>query len=87
MPRRASKRKEDTNQIAARVVAQSTGQPVPELSASEEKKLRSQAASILGRLGGSKGGKIRAANLSPERRQEIAKKAANSRWTRNGKKR
>jgi len=29
---------------------------------------------------GSKGGKKRAANLSPERRKEIAQKAAKSRW-------
>jgi hypothetical protein len=31
---------------------------------------------------GAKGGKKRAANLSPERRAEIAKKAAASRWKR-----
>ena len=30
---------------------------------------------------GSKGGKKRAANMSPERRAEIAKKAAESRWS------
>ena len=34
------------------------------------------AAAELGR----RGGKARAANLSPERRAEIAKKAAKSRW-------
>jgi hypothetical protein len=34
----------------------------------------------LGRLGGRKGGKARAAKLSPERRREIAKKAAEARW-------
>jgi hypothetical protein len=33
-----------------------------------------------GKLGGAKGGKIRAANLSPERRGEIARKAAAARW-------
>jgi len=33
-----------------------------------------------GRLGGSKGGKLRAAKLSPERRAEIARKAAEARW-------
>jgi hypothetical protein len=32
------------------------------------------------RKGGLKGGKARAAKLSPERRAEIAKKAAKSRW-------
>lgn len=30
---------------------------------------------------GAKGGKKRAANLSPERRKEIAKKAAKKRWS------
>jgi hypothetical protein len=70
----------DVNQIAARIAALSTGQSVPQLSASEEKKLRSQAASILGKLGGSKGGKARAKNLSSTERQEIAKKAARARW-------
>jgi len=34
----------------------------------------------LGRLGGLKGGKARAASLTPERRVEIAKKAAFARW-------
>lgn len=35
-----------------------------------------------GRLGGLKGGKARAAKLTPERRREIARKAAQSRWSR-----
>lgn len=70
----------DVNQNAARIVSLSTGQPMPKLSLSEEKALRSQAASILGKLGGSKGGKVRAQNLSSKRRREIAKKAAESRW-------
>ena len=33
-----------------------------------------------GKLGGSKGGTIRAAKLSPARRSEIARKAARARW-------
>lgn len=33
-----------------------------------------------GKLGGAKGGKIRAEKLTPERRTEIAKKAAAARW-------
>ena len=37
-------------------------------------------AVMLGRRGGLKGGRARAAKLSPERRQEIAKKAAAARW-------
>jgi hypothetical protein len=34
-----------------------------------------------GKLGGAKGGTIRAAKLSPERRSEIARKAAAARWS------
>jgi hypothetical protein len=33
-----------------------------------------------GKLGGSKGGKLRAQKLSPERRTEIARRAAQARW-------
>ena len=39
-------------------------------------------AVALGRLGGLKGGKARAASLTPERRKEIAAIAANARWNR-----
>jgi hypothetical protein len=37
-------------------------------------------AAALGRLGGLKGGPARAAALSPERRREIARRAARKRW-------
>ena len=74
----------DVNQNAARIVALSTGEPIPSTvhPVDEVKRLRSAAASILGKLGGSKGGKIRAAKLSKERRQEIAREAAKRRWSR-----
>jgi len=35
-----------------------------------------------GKLGGSKGGKMRAERLTPEQRSEIARKAAQARWQR-----
>ena len=38
-------------------------------------------AVALGRLGGIKGGPSRASTLSPERRREIAQKAATVRWS------
>jgi hypothetical protein len=38
------------------------------------------AAVNLGRRGGLKGGKARAAKMTPARRAEIAKKAAQARW-------
>lgn len=44
---------------------------------------KNPAAVALGRLGGLKGGKARANKLTPERRAEIAKKAAAKRWDKN----
>lgn len=41
---------------------------------------KNPAAVALGRLGGQKGGKARAAKLTPKERSEIAKKAAQTRW-------
>ena len=46
-------------------------------SMAEEK---NPAAVALGKLGASKGGKARRDKLTPERRKEIAKKAAEARW-------
>jgi hypothetical protein len=43
-------------------------------------KKKNPNAVALGKLGGSKGGKIRAAKLSPEERSEIARKAVLARW-------
>jgi hypothetical protein len=44
-----------------------------------------EAAKLLGRLGGLKGGKARAAKLTAEHRKAIAKKAAESRWSKKAK--
>lgn len=67
-------------QIAKRVVEEATGQrpktPPPEADDGG----KNPAAVALGKLGGKKGGKARAAKLSPKRRLEIAKKAARARW-------
>src|SRR5579871_2670512 len=43
-------------------------------------KMKNPAAVALGKLGGSKGGKIRAQRLSGERKKEIAQLAAKARW-------
>jgi hypothetical protein len=66
-----NKRTPDINIIAHRIVQQSTD---------ESKIVKNPAAVALGRLGGLKGGKVRAERLSPEKRKEIAKKAALARW-------
>ena len=65
----------DANQIAFSVVQQATGQ-IPK----EKPPEKNPAAVTLGRLGGLKGGKARANKLTPERRKEIARKAAEKRW-------
>lgn len=79
MPDRSSKpkRSRDFNQIAAAIVDAATGDE-PETPAEDT---RDPAAVSLGRRGGLKGGKARAAKLTPEKRSEIAKKAAAARWT------
>ncbi len=41
---------------------------------------KDQSAVTLGRKGGLKGGRARAASMSPEKRKEIAEKAAKARW-------
>jgi hypothetical protein len=43
-------------------------------------KVKNPAAVALGKLGGSKGGKIRAERLSSEERSSIAQQAAKARW-------
>lgn len=93
MPRRPSKpehpepvprRPRDPNQLAFQVVAELTG-TAPQLPPEEPGPPKNPAAVALGKLGGSKGGKARAANLSPEQRREIAKKAAQARWAKDEK--
>jgi len=74
MPKRSSS---DTDQIAANIVGQSIGQPLPSTTLKPEK---NPAAVALGRLGGLKGGKARAKILSPEDRARIAQIAAKKRW-------
>lgn len=44
---------------------------------------KNPAAVALGRLGGLKGGKARAASLSKKERSDIAKKASAARWKQN----
>ena len=70
MPKR-SRKPSDPNALAKAIVDESTDEGEPE---------KNPAAVALGRLGGLKGGKARAAKLSKKRRSEIAKKAAAARW-------
>lgn len=69
------KKEHDFGVTAFRVVQEATGQIEP-----KPKPTRIFNAQALGHLGGLKGGKARAERLTPERRAEIAKKAAMARW-------
>ena len=84
MPKRASRRQKDTQELARHVldaIVPDAEQPPP-LEA-DHKREKNPAAVALGRLGGKKGGKARAAKLTAEQRKEIARKAAAKRWRRN----
>lgn len=69
-------RPRDPIQLAKLIGDIATGQVVDAVEDGKD-----AAATELGRLGGLKGGKARAKTLSPERRAEIARKAAAKRWT------
>jgi hypothetical protein len=71
MPKRSSKKPRDINALASAIVSEATRDP-------DEGK--DPIAVELGRRGGLKGGKARAAKLTAEERSEIAKKAAAARW-------
>lgn len=73
------KRPRDFNSLAHQIVAELTGTAPPVAKPEPEDPLRA-AAAALGRRGGLKGGKARAAKLTPEERSEIARKAAAARW-------
>jgi hypothetical protein len=70
------KKPTDLNLLAASIVKETTVEPTQKESHPE----KNPAAVALGRLGGLKGGKARAAKLSARKRKAIAKKAAETRW-------
>ena len=71
------KRPTDTNVRAKSIVDIATGETPDPIKPYDAIKA---AAAALGRMGGLKGGKARAASLSPKKRSDIAKKAAAARW-------
>lgn len=80
MPENRLKRPRDPAQLAKLMIDIASGEvedrePEPPLGGKDA------AAVSLGRRGGLKGGKARAAKMTPERRAEIARKAAKARWS------
>jgi hypothetical protein len=62
--------------VESAIGEQMDGAPLPDPDAG-----KNPAAIALSKLGASKGGKARAAKLSPQKRKQIAKNAAKKRWS------
>ncbi|MCA1571677.1 MAG: histone H1 [Chloroflexi bacterium] len=82
MQDRSSKRPRDLNALAHRLTQEATGEALATKPPIEREK--DPAAVALGRRGGLKGGAARAKKLSPAERSEIARKAASTRWKKQG---
>lgn len=70
------KRPRDPNQLGKLIVDIAVG----EVDDSVKDSPKNPHAVALSKLGASKGGKARAKSLTPEKRKEIARKAAKTRW-------
>jgi len=68
-----SKKPADLNRLAAAIVGDATDETPTEPESHQ---------AIAGRMGGRKGGNVRAQRLSAAERSEIARKAAQARWNR-----
>lgn len=83
------KRPRDTNQLAKSIVDIATGDAEDDAKIPDDDKAiaegKDPAAVALGRKGGLKGGKARAAKMTDEERSEAARKAAKARWAKSSK--
>ncbi len=77
MTTKPPKRPRDANKLAFQIVQESIGESEPKTPKDTGK---DPAAVALGRKGGLKGGKARAAKMTPAERSEAASKAAKARW-------
>jgi hypothetical protein len=76
MPDRSRKRPRDPSQLGKLIVDLATG----EASEPDPDEGKDPAAVALGRKGGLKGGKARAAKMTADERSNAAKRAAAARW-------
>lgn len=79
MPKRP-RRPRDPNELAFQVFQEAIGEAPPPKPERE----KNPAAVALGKLGGAKGGRTRAAKMTAEERKESARKAARARWGERG---
>jgi hypothetical protein len=74
VPKRRKPR--ELNALAASLVDEVARETAPP----EPHRVKDPAAVALGRRGGLKGGKARAAKLTPAKRSDLARRAARARW-------
>jgi len=82
MPKRSRSKqgkKLDLNELAASITNEATNEN-PSVEPKPEDEGKNPAAVALGRLGGLKGGKARAAKLTKKQRSDSARRAAKARW-------
>jgi hypothetical protein len=72
-PKRSNDPVQAAHQLYLEIIGEAAPQPVPE----------NTLAAVAVRRGAAEGGEKRAAKLTPERRREIAQKAAAKRWNKN----
>jgi len=76
MPTRP-RRPRDPNELAFQVFQEAIGEAPPP----KPERKKNPAAVALGKLGGAKGGKARAAKMTADERREAASRAATARWS------
>ena len=82
MPERPrKKRPADLNKRAWQIVQEAVGEAPRAAIKQAIAEGKDPAAVMLGRKGGLKGGKARAAKMTPEERSESARRAAQARWS------
>jgi hypothetical protein len=79
--RHGASRDHDFATVARNVVERAIGEKLDGSPLDDPDAGKNPAAVSLGKLGGAKGGKVRAQTLSAKRRIQIAKAAARARWS------
>jgi hypothetical protein len=83
MPKRLSKtprRPSDFNSLAAQIVSEATGQPIPGKAERQTETVPPMSVAEAGRKGGLASAEARKTKIPPEQRKEIARRAAQARW-------
>jgi len=80
MPKRTEPKDRDFSAIARMVVEKTIGEKLDGSPLDDPNAGKNPHAVALGRLGGIKGGKARAANLTKRKLKAIGKKGAEARW-------